>query len=56
MRVLHGLHATLASVGGSLWGLLDADQPLFCDCTATQTCVDCSLLGPVDDLDATAVA
>ena len=31
-----------------LWGAIDPDEPIFCECTGAWECVDCSLATRVE--------
>lgn len=40
--------ALLERAVDALWAMVDPDEPLFCECTAGDGCVDCSLAGPFE--------
>jgi len=33
-----------------LWGAIDPDEPMFCECTGAWECVDCSLSARAEDV------
>ena len=33
-----------------LWGAIDPDEPIFCECTGAWECVDCSLSARAEDV------
>ena len=39
-----------------LWGLLDPDEPMLCECTSAWQCSDCALAVPVDGFAVPSVA